>query len=145
MKQTPLFVAFLFAISCATSSTTPSATTPASPEVTTKPSAQSSAPDRVTADPATADVLLENDCVRVQFHNVAVGQMIPMHSHPKYVIYVFNPYSARSTFPDGTQRISERKAGEVIWNEPVTHSLENIGTTPIRNLVVEIRSSGKCQ
>ena len=27
-------------------------------------------------------VLLDNDCVRMQFHDVAVGEKTPMHSHP---------------------------------------------------------------
>ena len=139
MKHAPLLAGLFFVASCATSSTVQSPMPPASQQ------AHLGAPDRIAADPESAEVLLENECVRVQFHNVAVGQTIPMHSHPKYVIYVFNPYRARSTFADGTQRIGERKAGEVIWNEPVTHSLENIGTTPIRNLVVEIKSSGKCK
>ena len=49
-------------------------------------------------------ILLENDCVRVQYHDVAVGETTPMHSHPNYIVYRFNPTKARITLADGSQR-----------------------------------------
>jgi quercetin dioxygenase-like cupin family protein len=101
------------------------------------------AQDRVAAVPETR-VLLENDCVRVQYHDVAVGQTIPMHSHPKYVVYVFKPFKARITRADGTQRLSERQAGEAYWNEPITHSVENVGSNDIHNLIVELKPGRSC-
>ena len=47
-------------------------------------------------------VLLENGCVRVQYHDVAVGQTIPMHSHPNYVVYVLESFKPES--PSRTER-----------------------------------------
>ena len=102
------------------------------------------AQDRATVVPGMK-VLLDNDCVRVQYHDVAVGQKVPMHSHPNYVVYTLNPFKARITLPDGTQRISQRKAGEAYWNEALSHSVENIGRTDIHNLIVEMKPGGKCQ
>ena len=107
-------------------------------------SAPSKAQDRAAVVPDMA-VLLSNDCVRVQRHDVAVGGSIPMHSHPGYVVYVLNDFKARITLPDGTQRISQRKAGEAYWNAPISHSVQNLGDTPIHNLIVEIKPGGKCQ
>jgi len=46
---------------------------------------QAMAQDRATVVPGMK-VLLENACVRVQYHDVAVGQTVPMHSHPNYVV-----------------------------------------------------------
>ena len=89
-------------------------------------------------------VLLENDCVRVQYHDVAVGQTIPMHSHPKYVVYTLKPFEARITLPDGSQRISKREAGEAYWNEPISHSVENLGKTDIHNLIIELKPGSTC-
>jgi len=89
-------------------------------------------------------VLLNNDCVRVQYHDVAAGKRTPMHSHPSYVIYVLKPFKARITLADGTQRISQRKAGEVSWSKPITHSVENIGRSDIHNLIVEIKGGSSC-
>ena len=102
------------------------------------------AQDRVTVVPGMK-VLLDNDCVRVQYHDVAVGQKVPMHAHPNYVVYTLNAFKARITLPDGAQRISERKAGEAYWNQALSHSVENIGSTDIHNLIVELKPGGKCE
>lgn len=101
------------------------------------------AQDRAAAVP-DMKVLLENGCVRMQFHDVAVGEKTPMHSHPKYAVYVFNDYVARITLADGSQRISEHKAGDAFWNEASQHVVENIGPIPIHNLVVELKPGFSC-
>jgi quercetin dioxygenase-like cupin family protein len=90
------------------------------------------------------NVLLENDCVRVQYHDVAVGQTIPMHSHPNYVVYSLKSFEARITLPDGSQRTSKREAGEAYWNEAITHSVENLGSTDIHNLIIELKPGSSC-
>ena len=89
-------------------------------------------------------VLLENECVRVQYHDVAVGQTIPMHSHPQYVVYTLKPFEARIILPDGSQRMSKRHAGEAYWSEAITHSVENVGKTDIHNLIIELKPGSSC-
>ena len=101
------------------------------------------AQDRASIVPGMK-VLLENDCVRVQYHDVGVGQTIPMHSHPNYVVYTLNAFKARIRLKDGTERISQREAGEAYWNEPITHSVENLSATPVHNLIVELKPGAKC-
>jgi beta-alanine degradation protein BauB len=94
--------------------------------------------DRATAVP-DMKVLLENERVRVQSHDVRVGEKTPLHSHPSYVAYVFGPYKARFALADGSVKTAERKAGDVFFSGPVTHSVENVGDTPIHNLIVELK------
>jgi quercetin dioxygenase-like cupin family protein len=89
-------------------------------------------------------VLLENDCVRVQYHDVAVGQTVPMHSHPHYVVYPLKAYKVRVKLQDGSESISEHKAGDVHWNEATVHSIENIGDSDVHNLVIELKPAGSC-
>ena len=101
------------------------------------------AQDRAVAGPGMK-VLLENECVRVQFHDAAVGETIPMHSHPNYIVYTLRPFKARIRLADGTQRISQRRSGEAYWNPPITHSVENLGKTPIHNLIVELKPGVSC-
>jgi len=84
-------------------------------------------------------VLLENARVRVQYHDVAVGETVPMHSHPAYVAYVLKPYKARLRLADGSQKLVDRKPGDVFWGDPVTHSVENLGDAEIHNLIVELK------
>jgi len=83
-------------------------------------------------------VLLQNEHVRVQYHDVAVGETTPMHSHPAYVAYVFAPYTGKAILPDGTEVPLARKAGDVFYSGPVTHRIANTGETPIHNLIVEL-------
>jgi hypothetical protein len=104
----------------------------------------STAQDRVAVAP-DMKVLLENECVRVQYHDVDVGESIPMHSHPNYIVYVLNSFRARITFPDGTQAVSESEAGKAYWKEAESHSVENIGQNPIHNLIIELKSSASCK
>jgi hypothetical protein len=103
-----------------------------------------SAQDRLAVVPGMP-VLLNNDCVRVQRHDVPVGGSIPMHDHPAYVVYTLNAFKARIKLSDGTERISERGAGEAYWNVPISHAVENIGPGEIHNLIMEIKPGGKCQ
>jgi len=94
--------------------------------------------DRATVVP-DMKVLLENERVRVQFHDVKIGEKTPFHSHPSYVAYVFSPYKARFVLADGSVKSAERKAGDVFFSGPVIHTVENIGNTPIHNLIVELK------
>lgn len=90
------------------------------------------------------NVLLENDCVRVQDHDVAVGGKIPVHSHPNYVVYTLEPFAARITLADGSTRIGKHGAGEAYWNEPITHAVENTGKAGIHNLIIELKPGASC-
>ena len=46
---------------------------------------------------------------------------------------------ARNHAPDGTVTDSEIKAGVTVYREPVTHWTENIGTTTIRAVIIELK------
>lgn len=98
------------------------------------------AQDRAVAVPGMR-VLLENARVRVQHHDVGVGETVPMHSHPAYVAYVLAPYKARLKAKDGTERLVDRKPGDAFWGEPTTHTVENLGDVPIHNLIVELKDA----
>lgn len=96
------------------------------------------AQDRALAVPGMK-VLLENARVRVQYHDVAVGETVPMHTHPAYVAYVLARYQARLKAKDGSERVVDRQPGDVFWGEPTTHTVENLGQVPIHNLIVELK------
>jgi len=107
--------------------------------------ATASAQDHASTVLPGMKILFENDCVRVRYHDFAVGQSVPMHTHPAYVGYALEPFKALVTLPDGTQKVTVHKAGEAYWSPPVTHAVRNIGTHPIHNLLIEIKPGGKCQ
>lgn len=62
-----------------------------------------------------------------------------MHSHPAYVMINLTNGHERLTFPDGTTKEVESKAGEVTWNEAQTHASENLSDEPEESVQVELK------
>jgi beta-alanine degradation protein BauB len=82
-------------------------------------------------------VVAEDDKVRVLRYAAAAGDKSAMHSHPEAVVVVLKGGRVRYTFPDGTQKVVELKAGEVMIRPPVTHRDEAID--PVESILVEIK------
>ena len=83
-------------------------------------------------------VLLENDAVRVIEIQMKRGGKSAMHSHPKCVVYMLTNSKTKFTFPDGKSENVDLKAGETIWLDPTSHSVENIGDE-MRGVLVELK------
>ena len=82
---------------------------------------------------------LDNPRVRVFETKVQPGEKEAMHSHPASVIYVLEGGKIRNHASDGTVTEAEFKAGAVYYRDPLTHWAENIGTTPIRLVLMELK------
>jgi quinol monooxygenase YgiN len=95
--------------------------------------------DPVPKYPENYKVLLENDEVRVLDFRLRKGATEEMHSHPAHVTYVLEGFKIRFTYPDGSTRIRETKAGDVLYSEPTTHSPLNIGETDAHGILVEMK------
>lgn len=89
----------------------------------------------------THTVLLENSRVRVLAAHVPPGGKVPMHSHPANVIYFFGDATLRITLPDGSSRTVSIKAATAVSNGPLTHAIENIGTTEFSEIQVELKDA----
>ena len=101
------------------------------------------AQDVVKVSPETVKVILENDQVRVIESTIPAGTLQARHSHPATIVYYLTAPKVKSETPDGTLVVAERKAGDVAYREPLTHSAENVGTTPAKTLVIELKSANK--
>ena len=101
------------------------------------------AQDVVKVSPATVEVILENDHVRVIESTIPPGTLQGTHSHPATIVYYLTASTVRSEGPDGKLIVTERKAGEVAYREQVTHSAENVGATPAKTLVIELKSANR--
>ena len=95
--------------------------------------------DAAVANPKTVKVTLENVSVRTLETMLNPGQKEQMHSHPACVVYVISGGKFRSHTPDGKSVDGELTAGATIYREPVTHWTENIGTSPIHLIIVELK------
>ena len=100
-----------------------------------------SAQDPAIALAKTVKVKFENDKVRVLEAELPAGVREAVHSHPAYVIYVIAGGKVRNYAADGTTSEAELKTGDVIYRDPLTHSAENIGTTTLHLVLVELKTA----
>ena len=85
-------------------------------------------------------VLLDNDRVKIVEIRMSPGEKMPMHTHSAYVAYIMNPAKVKFTLPDGSSRIAEFAKGQVNYSDGITHEIENIGSTDVLNLDIELKS-----
>jgi len=100
---------------------------------------RSIAQDPVEVSPEIYKLILVNDQVRVIEYQAKPGQTDKMHSFPQRLAYTLTPVKLRVMAPDGSISQIEATEGEVYWLGPVTHSIENIGNTEAKMLIVEIK------
>jgi quercetin dioxygenase-like cupin family protein len=93
--------------------------------------------DVCSVSPKNCKILKETDKIRVIEFTAEKGDTLSMHSHPTMVVYILEAGKTRFTLEDGTTRVMESKAGEVLINPPVTHSQEHLSNA--RALLVEIK------
>jgi beta-alanine degradation protein BauB len=83
---------------------------------------------------------LDNSRVRVLDSVLQPGDKEQMHSHPAYVTYVVAGGKIRNHLADGKTVEAELKTGDVLYRDPITHWAENIGTTPVHVVLVELKN-----
>ena len=98
-----------------------------------------SAQDPAVVNAKTIQVKLDNPSVRVMEGSLKPGEKEQLHSHPGYVVYVLEGGKVRNHTADGKTNDTEFKVGDVYWRDPLTHWAENIGTTTVRFLLVEVK------
>ena len=96
--------------------------------------------DPLVVNSKTMALKLDNSRVRVLEATLKSGDKENTHSHPAYVIYVIEGGKVRMHGVDGSVVEAEFRTGDVLYREAVTHWAENIGTTTIRLVLVELKS-----
>ena len=104
------------------------------------PHLSADAQDAAVVNSKTVHVTLENDKVRVLEAELPPGGKEQTHSHPASVIYVIAGGKVRNHAADGTASDRELKSGETIYRDPMTHWTENIGTTTVHLILVELKT-----
>jgi len=100
-----------------------------------------SAQDPAVVNSKTIKVKFENDRVRVLEAELPPGLKEQVHSHPAYVIYVLAGGKYRNYAADGKTTEGEFKTGDVLYRDPLTHAAENIGTTTMHLILVELKEA----
>lgn len=105
--------------------------------------AQTPIQDPVKLSPQYYLVKSENDRVRVLEFRLKPGEKEVMHSHPSYVVYFFGPATLRATGPDGKTSDTSVTEGEVVLRDPLSHAVENVGTTELHALLIELKPEAR--
>jgi quercetin dioxygenase-like cupin family protein len=98
------------------------------------------AQDVAAVNPGNMKVTLDNQQVRVMEATLKPGVKERMHSHPSSIVYVLTGGKVRSHTPDGKVSDATYTAGQTLYREPLTHWAENVGTTTIHLLVIELKN-----
>ena len=101
------------------------------------------AQDPAVVNAKTIRVVLENERLRVLEATLRPGDQEQMHSHPVSVYYVIAGGRVRNHAADGKVTEADLTEGMAVYREPVTHWAENIGTTTIRIVLVELKPSAE--
>lgn len=96
--------------------------------------------DGLVASPQNFRLILENDQVRVLEYTLLPGKKDRLHTHPQRVTHIASGGKLRIGFPDGRHIDLDEKTGDTVWSGPASpHDTENIGATPVRILLVEVK------
>jgi mannose-6-phosphate isomerase-like protein (cupin superfamily) len=102
------------------------------------------AQDAVKVAPKNFKVLVDNEHVRVIQDTLAPGETEATHSHPAGWYYVVSPGKMKVTYADGKSIVWDAKVGEQSWMDAEgPHTSENIGTTTLIYVLVEVKSAAK--
>lgn len=97
--------------------------------------------DPVESSPNNYKLLFENDEVRVLEMSLRSGETDKEHSHPSETVYFINGGSVRVHLPEGEPLGVEFPDGGVMWHEPWTHTVENVGDSDITAIIVEAKTA----
>lgn len=100
-----------------------------------------SAQDPAIVNAKTISVKLENDRVRVLEAVIKPGEREQLHSHPASVFYVVSGGKIRNHASDGKTSEQTVNTGDVVYRDPLVHWAENIGTTTIHVILIELKSA----
>ena len=68
-----------------------------------------------------------------------VGDIRPRHSHAQRLVVVINDTKLQQ-WPEGKPEITKDEIpNDIHFNDPVIHTLKNIGLKPLRNIVIEFK------
>jgi quercetin dioxygenase-like cupin family protein len=84
-------------------------------------------------------VLWENEHVRIVEHSMQPGDSEPMHTHPEMLAYIMESSKLLVTESNGTTNEVDLTKGEFQQLPTWTHSIKNIGDTPLHTLLVELK------
>jgi beta-alanine degradation protein BauB len=96
-------------------------------------------------DPTHSDgdkykLVLDNEQVRVLSYTDQPGDKTHLHRHPAFIVVALAPFKRKIALGDGRVMAREFAAGDVLFSQGESHIGENVGSTPTRVILVELKS-----
>jgi Cupin domain. len=101
--------------------------------------ATAKAQDPAKVDPGHFKVILNNQQVRVMDVRIKPGEKSPMHSHPNHLICSLTGGTTKFTLANGKTETATAKAGQAVWHNAETHTVENVGKKEAHSLDIELK------
>jgi hypothetical protein len=98
-------------------------------------------PDALLIAPNVYKLAFENERIRVLSFVTEPGQKWPVHSHPDSLAVSLSEYSVRNIIPGQGPTERHSNPGDVRWIPATAHMGENMGTTEMRGVIVELKDA----
>jgi len=95
--------------------------------------------DPIRVAPDSHKVAFENMFVRVLEVRVRPGSVEPRHRHPHGLSVYLASQDTRITVDGRAPQVSHREAGSFVWSDAVIHTVENVGSTEMHVLRIELK------
>jgi 2-keto-4-pentenoate hydratase/2-oxohepta-3-ene-1,7-dioic acid hydratase in catechol pathway len=108
-------------------------------EVAFKPGRPAVPAPPVRIAPEKNETLYDSDALFVFEEKLQPGETRARHSHTQRVVVVINETRLQQ-WPDGAPEVLRHQVpDDVRFNPPVVHVVKNVGTAPLRNIVLQLR------
>ncbi|WP_313544001.1 cupin domain-containing protein [Leifsonia aquatica] len=98
--------------------------------------------DPTVSNPDHYRVLWENERVRVLAYSDEPGESTTVHHHPDSVMVTLTTVRRRLESGDQSAEV-ELPEGIAVWIPEQSHAGSNIGETPTRTIIVELKGEGE--
>jgi hypothetical protein len=95
--------------------------------------------DPMKVAPDVQKIRFENAFVRVSEERMPAGRFVPRHRHHRGLVIAMADYQTEQTLDDGKKVMSNRKMGDINWQETFVHAVRNSGTTDQWAIRIELK------
>jgi beta-alanine degradation protein BauB len=95
--------------------------------------------DPIRVAPDSHKVAFENAFVRILEVRVRPGSIEPRHRHPHGLSVYLASQDTKITVDGRAPQVGHREAGSFAWSDAVIHTVQNVGTTDMHVLRIELK------
>jgi hypothetical protein len=96
-----------------------------------------------SVSPEFAQILIDNDDFKITEVKLPFGEKIPSHSGINRIIYSLSGYDLKYESDKEAETEKYFEDGDIHWHDACHHSLENVGETEARFLVVSYKQNNE--